>query len=116
MSDTAYFFCDMDSYEQLQEKTRKAQQMNYRPQRYKILDTIILEDVQFEDFKNNIGKSEDFLQSVTSKLVFSEECEYICLAVTSKCSDVVILVCSFQYSYPKFVATVRRDNNGKKIH
>ncbi len=116
MNNTAYFFCDVDNFEQLQDKTWNAQQMNYKRQKYKVIDTAILNDEQFERFKKSICQPVDFLQNVTSKLYFSDECEYICLAVTNKHSDAIILVCSFQYSYPKFVAVVRRNSYGKKIY
>lgn len=116
MNNTAYFFCDVDNFEQLQDKTRNAQQMNYKRQKYKVIDTAILSDEQFERFKKSICQPAVFLQEVTSKLYFSEECEYICLAVTNEHSNAIILVCSFQYSYPKFVAVVRRNSYGEKIH
>lgn len=116
MNNTAYFFSDVDNFEQLQEITRNAHQMNYKRQKYKIIDTAILNDEQFDRFKKNICQPVGFLQNVTSKLCFSEECEYICLAVTNEHSDAIILVCSFQYSYPKFVAVVRRNSYGEKIY
>lgn len=116
MNNTAYFFCDVDNYEKLQDKTWNAQQMRYKSQKYKVIDTVILNDEQFDKFKKNICQPVDFLQNVTSKLRFSEECEYICLAVTNEHSDAIILVCSFQYSYPKFVAVVRRNSYGEKIY
>lgn len=116
MNNMAYFFCDVDNFEQLQNKTWNAQQMNYKRQKYKVIDTAILNDEQFERFKRNIGRPVDFLRNITSKLYFSEECEYICLAVTNEHSDAIILVCSFQYSYPKFVAVVRRNSYGEKIY
>ena len=116
MNNTAYFFCDVDNFEQLQDKTWNAQQRNYKRQKYKVIDTAILKDEQFDRFKKNICQPVDFLQNVTSKLCFSEESEYICLAVTNEHSDAIILVCSFQYSYPKFVAVVRRNSCGGKIY
>ena len=116
MDNMAYFFCDVDNFEQLEDKTWSAQQMNFKRQKYKVIDTAILNDEQFERFKKNICQPMDFLQKITSKLCFSEECEYICLAVINKHSDAIILVCSFQYSYPKFVAVVRRSSYGEKIH
>ncbi len=116
MNNKAYFFCDVDNFEHLQDKTWNAQQMNYKRQKYKVIDTAILNDQQFEMFKKNICQPADFLQNVTSKLCFSEEGEYICLAVTNEHSDAIILVCSFQYPYPKFVAVVRRNSYGEKIY
>lgn len=116
MSNMAYFFCDVDDFEQLKNKTLNAQQMKYKRQKYKILDTAILSDKQFKEFKKNIRKPMDFLKNITSELCFSDQCEYICLAVTNKHSDAIILVCSFQYSYPKFVAVVRRNDCGKEIY
>lgn len=116
MNNRAYFFGDVDNFEQLQDKTSNAQQMNYKRQKYKVIDTVILNDEQFDKFKKNICQPMDFLQNITSKLCFSEEWEYICVAVTNEHSDVIILVCSFQYSYPKFVAIVRRNSYGEKIH
>ena len=116
MNNKAYFFCDVDDFEQLQKKTWNAQYMNYKRQKFKVIETTILNDVRFEEFKRNIGKPADFLRNITSKLYFSEECEYICLAVMNKHSDAMILVCSFQYLYPKFVAVVRRKNYGENIH
>ena len=116
MSNMAYFFCDVDDFEQLKNKTLNAQQMKYKRQKYRILDTAILSDKQFKKFKKNIRKPMDFLKNITSELCFSDQCEYICLAVTNKHSDAIILVCSFQYSYPKFVAVVRRNDCGKEIY
>ena len=110
MDSSAYFFCNIHDYDELIYKTRNAEKNNYKRQKYKIIDTIILDDENFKKFKKK------FLQYITAKLRFSEECEYLCLAVINEHSDAIILVCSFQYSYPKFVAVVRRTKYGKKIY
>lgn len=116
MDDKAYFFYEIDNYEILLEKTLHAEWMKYKPQRYKIIDTVVLNNKYFEKFKNNMCKPVDFLQNITNKLEISEKGEYICVAVTDEHSDAIILVCSLQYSYPKFVAVVRRNSYGKKIY
>ncbi len=116
MDNTAYFFCDIDNYEMLLNKTENAQRMNYRRQKYRIIKTVILNDEHFEKFKNDICEEKEFLQNSTAKLKLSEKGEYICLAVANKHSDTIFLVCTFQYSYPKFVAIVRRNSYGEKIY
>lgn len=116
MNGKAYFFCDVEDFTQLEDKTFYAQQKNFERQKYKVIDTISLNDDHFAQFKREICQPVNFLQDITSKLLFSENCEYLCLAVTNEHSDATILVCSFQYSYPKFVAVVRRSSYGKKIH
>lgn len=116
MDDKAYFFYEIDNYEILLEKTLHAERMQYKPQRYKIIDTVALNSKSFEKFKNNMCKPINFLKNITNKLEISEKGEYMCVAVTSEHNDAIILVCSLQYSYPKFVAVVRRSSYGEKIY
>lgn len=116
MNNKAYFFCDMNDFASLVMKTREAASKKYVCQKYKVIDAIGLADKEFAAFKNNICKPHFFLEGITSQLTFSKAGEYLCLAVTNEHSDAIILVCSFQYPYPKFVAVVRRDGYGEEIY
>lgn len=116
MNNRAYFFGDVKNFDLLVQKTKNAEKMQYIRQKYKVIDKIILADKEYELFKENILQSWDFLKDITVELNFSEEGEYLCLAVTNEHSNAIILVCSFQYSYPKFIAVVRRDSYGEKVY
>lgn len=116
MNNKAYFFCDINDFDSLVMKTREALSKKYVCQKYRVIDTINLADKEFMIFKNSICKPQLFLGKITSQLTFSKDGEYLCLAVTNEHSDAIILVCSFQYPYPKFVAVVRRDGYGEKIY
>lgn len=116
MNNKAYFFRDVLDYDSLLVKTKEAEARNYACQKFKVVDTINLEDEEFEVFKSRIFQPCGFLKDVTARLNFSPEGEYLCLAITNENSNAIILVCSFQYPYPRFVATVRRDNYGEKIY
>ncbi|MGN1193466.1 MAG: hypothetical protein ACI4S0_12435 [Dorea sp.] len=70
MNNTAYFFCDVDNFEQLQDKTWNAQQMNYKRQKYKVIDTAILNDEQFEKFKKTLTNQWIFFERLHQNYVF----------------------------------------------
>lgn len=116
MKNRAYFFCDVDDFDSLLVKTKEAEKRKYACQKFKVVDTIVLGDEEFETFKSRICQPCRFLKNITAKLNFSIEGEYLCLAITNENSNAIILVCSFQYPYPKFVATVGRDIYGEKIY
>ena len=44
MDSSAYFFCNIHDYDELIYKTRNAEKNNYKRQKYKIIDTIILDE------------------------------------------------------------------------
>lgn len=51
MDSSAYFFCNIHDYDELIYKTRNAEKNNYKRQKYKIIDTIMLDDENFQKFK-----------------------------------------------------------------
>ena len=86
----------------------------YTCQKYKVVDTIIFENEEFERFKSGFCQACDFLKEIKVRLYFSNEGEYLCLAITNDNSNDIIWVCSFQYPYLKFVVIVRRDSIEEK--
>jgi len=116
MGNKAYFFSGIDNFDLLVLRTKEAARKGYVCQKYKVIETIKLSDLKFCEFMKNLSDKQDFLSNITASLKISNEGEYLCLAVTNDYNEAIILVCTFQYSYPKFIAVVRRDGYGEKIY
>ncbi|MBE5966496.1 MAG: hypothetical protein E7255_05955 [Lachnospiraceae bacterium] len=115
MEGRAYFF-NVSNIDELVQKNQEAEDKGYTSQRYRVLETVQLDDKVFVEFLNNMNCSYAFLDSITSKLKVSKEGEYLCMAVENSHNSIKILVCTFQYSYPKFVAILRRENYEEKVY
>ena len=113
MDKNAYFFRDIENIYMLERKTMEAKDRNRLPQRYNVYSEILLEIDEFERFLNDFQRKCDFLETVTANLTMNLQGEYVCALV--RCVDIKleILVSTFQYGYPRFVALKQGEKDGQ---
>ena len=110
MNREAYFFRDVIDLEELKQKTQNAFESNCRKQRYTVLKHHIMEHEEFLAFCQYFKVTLKFINEISHKLTMSENCEYICLSLTSNESEYEILVNSSGYSYARIVAIIGKGN------
>lgn len=111
MKKGAYFFRNIQNYEELIEKTKIATNNKAKQQKFDVIEKIILTNEEFIDFQNSFNKTKDFIKRYTSKLVMNNKAEYLCLLVVSKNYKYGFLVNSSGYSYARMIAIINLGEN-----
>ena len=111
MNNMAYFFRDVNNYQELEQKTNHFAMLGARKQRFQIIDIIDLEKEEFKDFQNAFIKTWDFIKKNSHKLNMSLNAEYKCLLIKNNDYNYGFLVNADGYYYPRIIAFMRLGEN-----
>lgn len=108
MLNRAYFFKNIRNINELKKRTRLSVEKHKKPQRYTIIRHIIMAHEDFLIFCKSFIRTQEFIIDITHKLIMNEKYEFVCIAITSKEADFVILVNSSGYSYARIIAMIKK--------
>ncbi|MDP4118870.1 MAG: hypothetical protein Q8873_06745 [Bacillota bacterium] len=106
MTNSAYFFRDINNFDELNEKTKKALSDGSRRQKFKIIVEKTLSNDDFLEFQKSFIRTKEFIKLNTYKLTMNNDAEYLCILVKTEQIDYGILVNSAGYTYAKNVAII----------
>jgi len=102
----AYFFRNVNSIDELKEKTASAMAEKKRLQKYRVLEKICLNEEEYVNFQNSFIKTYAFINNITFKLTMNSSAEYLCALVLASGFKYGILVNSSGHSYARTVAII----------
>lgn len=111
MTGMAYFFRNVENFNELKQKTALAMVEKTKMQRFRVLDRVYMETKDFLDFQKSFKQTYTFIKNNTYKLTMSSNAEYLCVLVESKDFSYGILVSSSGYSYARTVAMIELGDN-----
>lgn len=99
-----YFFRDLENLESLKIKTNEKLTKNLIKDKYSIISTVKLNQMEFEKFCFEFKHNYKFLYKYIEKMYVDKNGIWNCIEI--KCKDEKILVQNNGYSYPRFTGLV----------
>lgn len=99
-----YFFRDLENLESLEIKTNKKIENNCVKSKYYIMDTVKLDEIEFEKFCSEFKHNYKFLYNYIEQMKIDKDGIWNCVEI--KCKNKSILVQNNGYSYPRFTGLV----------
>ena len=99
-----YFFRDLENLESLKIKTNKKLTDNLIKDKYYIISTINLNEIEFKRFCSEFRHNYKFLYNYIEQMRIDRNGIWNCIEV--KCGNEKILVQNNGYSYPRFTGLV----------
>lgn len=104
--DTALFFRKCNNSDQLKFLTEQLQDFG-NEFTYEIVKTIVLDPMDFIEFKNDFLIDRDYISNITKELYMDEFDNVHCLLITNSKGNEKYLVYPSGYSYARYVAWLR---------
>ncbi len=99
-----YFFRDLEDVKSLEFKTKEKIKNNKMKNQYEIIETIKLEEKEFQEFCSNFKHNYKFLYKYIEEMKIDSEGVWKCVEIEG--NNKKILVQNNGYSYPRFTGLI----------